>query len=387
MVLLLLDNYAGFAAEYADISTVNVVDELGRIYSDGPEVGILTVISGDRAGAIPPALTSLTQQKLLLRLSDAQDYSAFGLTRRQVPRFTPGRAVVAETAQVVQVARPAPTLSAAVAATAAAAPVATRPVPGVGVLPDDVRVDAVADTARLAVPPWFLPLGIGERDLAPAGLTLFDGDHAIVTGPARSGKSSLLCAIAEVVARAGSGIVCLGVAPRRSPLRDSPDLDDIVTEADEVGALLATATADAHPHILLIDDADALDDADGAIAALLRRGRPDLHVIAAGRPDALRPLYGHWTQTVRGSKLGVLLRPNLDLDGELLGAPLPRRVPVVMRDGRGFLVDSSGLDILQAALPSPSRVLSARPAPAAAPEPGPLPATGPEEGDPGERAR
>ncbi|MEA2614964.1 MAG: segregation ATPase FtsK/SpoIIIE, family [Chloroflexota bacterium] len=365
MIVLLIDNYSGFTAEYQDIATVNVVDELVRIFSDGPEVGILTVLGGDRAGAIPPALASLTQQKLLLRLSDSQDYSAFGITRRQVPRFTPGRALITETAQVVQVARPSPSLAAAVGATAAAAPVATRPIPGVGVLPDQVPVIAVAPAARLGAPPWFIPLGVGERDLGPAGLSLFEGDHALVAGPARSGKSSVLCTIAEVVTRSRSGIVCVGIAPRRSPLRDSPDLDRLATEPAEVGALLTAVAGDGRPHLVLIDDADALDDGDGSISTLLRRGRPDVHLVVAGRADALRPLYGHWTQTVRGSKLGVLLRPNPDLDGELLGTPLPRRVPVAMRDGRGYLIDSSGLDILQAALPSPGRVLSGGPAPPA----------------------
>ncbi|HEY2703278.1 MAG TPA: FtsK/SpoIIIE domain-containing protein [Candidatus Dormibacteraeota bacterium] len=361
MILLLIDNHSGFTAEYSDIATVNVVDDLGRIFSDGPEVGILTVLSGDRAGAIPPALASLTQQKLLLRLSDAQEYSAFGITRRQVPRFTPGRALLAETAQVVQVARPSPSLTAAVAATASAAPVATRSVPDVGVLPDQVAVTVIAPAARLGAPPWFIPLGIGERDLGPAGLTLFEGDHALVAGPARSGKSSVLCIIAEVVARAQSGIVCAGIAPRRSPLRESPDLDHLAADPAEVGALLAAIAADGRPHVVLIDDADALDDGDGAIATLLHRGRPDVHLVVAGRADALRPLYGHWTQTVRGSKLGLLLRPNLDLDGELLGTPLPRRVPVAMGDGRGYLIDSSGVDILQAARPTPGRVLSGAP--------------------------
>jgi S-DNA-T family DNA segregation ATPase FtsK/SpoIIIE len=358
MILLLVDNYSGFTAEYQDIASVNVVDELGRIYSDGPQVGILTVLAGDRAGAIPPALAALTQQRLVLRLSDGQDYSAFGITRRQVPRFTPGRGLITESAQVVQVARPSPTLAAAVAATAAAAPVPARPIPGVGVLPDEVAVAAVAEAARLGVPPWFIPLGIGERELAPAGLTLFEGDHALIAGPARAGKSTLLCTIAEVVARSQNGVVCLGIAPRRSPLRDSPDLDDLATEPVDIASMLDSIPADARPHVVLIDDADALDDGDRAIATLLRRGRPDVHLVVAARADALRPLYGHWTQTVRGSKLGVLLRPNLDLDGELLGTPLPRRIPVAMRDGRGYLVGGSGLDIIQAARPSPGRVIS-----------------------------
>ena len=50
--------------------------------------------------------------------------------------------------------------------------------------------------------------------------------------------------------------------------------------------------------VLLIDDAEAFDDVDGAIARLLS-ARPPLHVVAAARADALRSLYGHWTQEVR----------------------------------------------------------------------------------------
>jgi DNA segregation ATPase FtsK/SpoIIIE, S-DNA-T family len=103
------------------------------------------------------------------------------------------------------------------------------------------------------------------------------------------------------------------------------------------------------PVVLLIDDAEGFDDADGAVAGLLAAGRPDLHVIAAGRSDSLRSLYGHWTQTVRRSKTGVLLRPNID--GDLLGVTLPRRSPVRLGVGRGYLVHNGEWDIVQMAGP------------------------------------
>jgi hypothetical protein len=60
-------------------------------------------------------------------------------------------------------------------------------------------------------------------------------------------------------------------------------------------------------HVVLIDDAEALDDPAGAVDALLQRLVPDVHVFAAGRADLLRSTYGHWTQTVRRSGTGVLL--------------------------------------------------------------------------------
>ena len=103
--------------------------------------------------------------------------------------------------------------------------------------------------------------------------------------------------------------------------------------------------------MLLVDDADLLDDADGALAALLARPMPGLHVVAAGRPDALRTLYGHWTATVRRSRTGLLLRPDVDLDGDLLGVVLPRRSPVAPGPGRGHLCLDGEAQLVQVATP------------------------------------
>ena len=82
--------------------------------------------------------------------------------------------------------------------------------------------------------------------------------------------------------------------------------------------------------MLLVDDAEQFDDTDQAIAGLLAARPTDLLVVAAGRSDDLRALYSHWTKTVRKSRCGVLLQPNVDFDGDLLGAALPAPGP-----GRG----------------------------------------------------
>jgi S-DNA-T family DNA segregation ATPase FtsK/SpoIIIE len=89
----------------------------------------------------------------------------------------------------------------------------------------------------------------------------------------------------------------------------------------------------------------------GTIADLLSLAGPQLHVIVAGRSDSLRSMYGHWTKTVACSKTGLLLRPNVDLDGDLLGASLPRRAPVRMIVGRGYVVHNGEVDIAQVATP------------------------------------
>jgi S-DNA-T family DNA segregation ATPase FtsK/SpoIIIE len=100
---------------------------------------------------------------------------------------------------------------------------------------------------------------------------------------------------------------------------------------------------------VLVDDADRFDDRDGRLAALLEAGA---RVAAAGRADGLRGQFGHWTRAVRASRVGLLLHPDTDLDGELLGVRLPRRADVPLRPGRGYLVEAGRPALVQVARPT-----------------------------------
>jgi S-DNA-T family DNA segregation ATPase FtsK/SpoIIIE len=140
-----------------------------------------------------------------------------------------------------------------------------------------------------------------------------------------------------------------GAGGRRSPLSACPALDRYAGAGGEASALFAMLRAVPGPVVLFVDDAEGFEDVDEAIGGLLSAGRPDLHVIAAGRSDALRSLYRHWTQTVRRSKNGLLLRPNIDMDGELAGVTLPRRSPVPFVVGRGYLAQNGEMEIVQLA--------------------------------------
>ena len=202
--------------------------------------------------------------------------------------------------------------------------------------------------AVLAGSPWRIPIGISEADLEPAFLTVYDGEHALVAGPARSGKSSALAAMAGMCRRARTDMAIVTLAPARSPLPGMVDPDHRLGPgalATELAGLLDPG----RPTMLLIDDAEAVDDPTHVLAGLLGAQRGNLFVVAAGRSDSLRGSFSHWSRSLRRSKLGVLLRPNLDLDGELLGVNLPRRVPVAMPVGRGFLVNSGDVEIVQLA--------------------------------------
>jgi S-DNA-T family DNA segregation ATPase FtsK/SpoIIIE len=111
------------------------------------------------------------------------------------------------------------------------------------------------------------------------------------------------------------------------------------------------------PQLVLVDDAELVDDSSQAITRLLEAERRDVIVVAAGRIDALRSAYGHWTQIVRRQRRGVVLRPTSDLDGDVLGAALPRRETTPMAPGRGYLVVDGVCRLVQLAVPvrEPSR--------------------------------
>jgi S-DNA-T family DNA segregation ATPase FtsK/SpoIIIE len=353
-IVVLIDNIAAMRAEFGDAEGLDLMDDLGRVYADGADVGIRFAVAADRLNAVHGSWSSVTQQKWLFRLPDPHDYAAVGLTRKHTPQAVPGRAVMSPEGLQVQVARPRPSVADAVASIAARWGREPRLARGIGALPSQVELASLKGSTELSREPWRIRIGVRESDLEVAELVLYEGEHALVAGPPRSGKSSTLWTIASSL-RAGRGDVHLaGVGGRRSPLSECPALDRYAGAGGEASALFATLRVVAGPVVLFVDDAEGFEDVDEAIQGLLSVGRPDLHVIAAGRSDALRSLYRHWTQTVRRSKNGLLLRPNIDMDGELAGVTLPRRSPVPFVVGRGYLAQNGELEIVQVATAAPN---------------------------------
>ncbi len=356
-IVTLIDGWSAFAAEYNDLAGSAVFEAFGRVFADGPELRMYTVVAADRATAVPSQLASLVRQRMALRLADAYDYSGFGVRSTAVPEMVPGRALLAGTGQVVQVARPAGGLAAAadrVAATAAA-PSATgrRPDP-IANLATVVRLDELAAPARLGDRPWSIPIGVAERTLSAAGLVVYEAEHALVTGPARSGKSTTLLTVAAACRAGGRDVSVIAVVGPRSPLAGERSIDEVVAPGavgDKLMPLVERAGATGRLALVLVDDAEALDDSGGVLERLSTSDLPGLLFVAAGRNDGIRTGYSHWTRPLRRSKLGVLLRPDVDLDGDILGASLPRRAPVAMVPGRGYVVNSGEAELIQVALP------------------------------------
>ncbi|MFL4474285.1 FtsK/SpoIIIE domain-containing protein [Paeniglutamicibacter sp. MACA_103] len=337
--LVLIDGLATLRDEFQDYDGQGLLDALNRAYADGPALGLYFAVSTTRAKAVPSAIDEVTIQKWLYRLADPYDYSALGVRGSNIPAAVPGRCVDAGSLRQMHIATPATDLAAAVATVAARWPEAEPKPAAIGRLPEELTVAELGVPAQLDAEPWRFPVGLREEDLAPGVLEVYEGEHVLVSGPARSGKSTLLLGLAESIRAAaaadGKPVAVWGACDRRSPLATA-DLDRVAVGPEDLPALLASIRLERGPVVLLIDDAERFEDSDQSLANLLSSGQ-QVCVIAAGRSADLRGLYAHWTKTLRKSRCGVLLVPDVDYDGELLGVTLPRRAPVAVTPGRGYL--------------------------------------------------
>ncbi|GAA1104026.1 FtsK/SpoIIIE domain-containing protein [Streptomyces javensis] len=337
--LVLLDNLGALLSDFdKDFAGMNLIEELARVYADGPAVSIRFAVTADRSGAVPSAWAALTQTKLLMRLADSGEYGYFDIPRGSVPTYVPGRALVAANHQEIQLGWPGEDLAGAVAGVAARWPDAPAGAPRIGLLPKEIDLAALKAPVQVASDPWQLPVGLDDATLECAWLRLYDNEHALIVGPQRSGRSTALCSIAALVAAADTPPAIVAYAPRRSPLRDLPPGGEVavVTAYAELEETLSGCFG---PTLLLVDDADTVEDELSVLERWLSAAATSgSHLIAAGRADGLRRLYGHWTQPARDSRCGVLLAPDHDLDGDLLGASLPRHDRMAPLPGRGYLV-------------------------------------------------
>lgn len=357
--VLLIDGLETFAERCDDAHGDPTWDRLCELVARGGALGIQVAFSANATSGPAHRLASTCRQRLVMTGNDPADYPASGIATGAVPTMVPGRAISPEGPTVIQVARAPGGLGAAVARIAGSAG-ARAPARGdgpgrVSVLPDDVELaalEASSELHRCQTDPALL-VGVADAGLVAARLRLRPGGHALVAGPPRSGRTTLLATLASSALTQGLAVVIVGDPTESWPAAaeqfraDDPSLLDRIRED--------------RPLLVLVDDADCTDDRHPVLADLVGDRRAQRHVVVAARNDRARAGYGHWLREVRADRCGIVLQPDLDLDGELVGARLPHVAPLRLGVGRGWMAGGDPEGWIQVARPPTTDATSVDP--------------------------
>jgi len=224
-----VDGLAAWRQSVAERLGGGVADRLDRVLVEGPVAGIAVAATVERPSALPLAVAGAVSERLVFRLGDPSDALLLGLRPAAVTDLPGGRAVVTGCGLDVQVAEAAdlPGAIARIAARWRTRP-GPRPAPPVDRLRERLAVEHLPRPRRGAFlhdgePPatWSLPIGLDGRTLDVCRVELHPGEHLLVAGSARSGRSSALALLARQVRAADPAAHVLTLAPRRSPCAGS----------------------------------------------------------------------------------------------------------------------------------------------------------------------
>ena len=347
-LVVLIDGLGALRRDLDDIDRLAEFDVLQRALGDTS--GRVVVAAGaDAAAALPGAFVAHCTHRWVLHLHDRGDAAVLGVTPSATPPAIAGRVALPDGTEAQLLAPSSTPLGPSAAHRA-------TPVRRVDVVPPHVG-EALLPPSRSGPGSWWPVVGVDAGTLEAAVLEVPDGEHLLVVGPARSGRSNALrwleyawlqCAAQHPDTSSpdnGGSARSVWLSPRVAQ-RDGS------TIADAVAAAVATVDGvldSGQRCLFLVDDAERVSDSSGRLEALVSSARPGLSVVVAGRAEALRTRYGDWTAAVRRSRLGLVAAASHELDGDILGVTLPRRCPVPLRPGLMHLVDHAGCRLVQVA--------------------------------------
>lgn len=387
-VLLVIDDYGNLAQTFegagASSQLVGWLETLNRVIVDGRQVGIHTALSASRRVVVKPGVLAAVANRLVLRQSDPAGYADAGLS----PSVTvdldlpPGRGflngpTLAQVASLACGREPGRDSEAAALRQLAreAGTPAGCPLPELGVpaLPIDPVLDPGPHPDRTPgqSPPWTVVIGPADLSHQPVRLDL-SHDNLTVLGDPRSGRSTVLVSVGLQLARAGIEVWAAG--PPGSPLGTlSLAHRCILGRAPAVAAGLAELLAadDGPPRVLLIDDADLLDEPalDPPLGALLARGLRWAASTASLRGYSTNPL----VQEMKKARTVLYLQPPGSREVQEVTGVNPRLRPgLPSTPGRGVLVVNRLPCVVQVARARGQQVVDPGPvSPYPAPDPPP----------------
>jgi S-DNA-T family DNA segregation ATPase FtsK/SpoIIIE len=329
-ILLFIDGLGSLRTKLGVIEHASTLTMLDRVLQDGPPLGVSACSTTD--GSSSAALTSPSAHRWVFHVDDPSIARAAGIRGSLPPSDVPGRLRVVETMLEAQVAFGAAGLADLPHRSSSVGPHEIR------VLADRIDPSDLSTVCRQAGGVWHLVVGVGSDDLADVALHVPVGDHVFIGGAALTGKSTALRQITDAWCQLHpSGDVLELRRSGSNPIR----LNQMTRSGSDPIRVIQT--------LVVVDDAERVEDASGELAAILGGHRPGVTIVAAARLDAVRAGYGHWVRDVARSRCGLILTSAGEVDGDLLGITLPRRSPIPPRPGLAWLVDGRGHQLVQVA--------------------------------------
>ena len=368
-LIVVIDGIGAVRRALEPIARSAELDLLDLLVAAAP-ADVQLMVGADAPASVSPSMLGRFAHRWVLHLRDRHDAAHFGVSPSSAVADIPGRLAIAGAHLHAQIcAGPPPagarrhaiverirTLPIDVHASALRADALTADGRG----PDGRGPDGRGPDGR-GPDDWRPIIGIAFDTLVEHCLDVADGEHVLVAGPARSGRSTTLVRLADAWLDAVPNGALFAVAPRRSPLSQFADARPIDSVLDDVVGLVSVG----RPVLLLVDDAEMVADPGGRLAAMVTARTSCLVLVAAGRPEALRQSYGHWTVAVRRSGLGLLMSGCDDFAGDLLGVTLPRWMPLAPRPGLAHAVTGGTATLVQVAHSDPSVLLARMASPSA----------------------
>lgn len=366
-IVVLLDRWEGFIAAFESVDGGRLIDAWMQILQEGAGVGVKIVMSADRS-ALMGRISTLLEDRLVLRMTDPSDFLMIGLPTKEVPEhFPPGRGFRSQGLLETQVAL-LDEDDDGTAQVAALHEIGQRATPRaeiprqlqpfrVDALPASIDVEAALELAVAPLRPTEVLVGVGGDNL---GLRTFDafehGPGLVVVGPPRSGRSTtLLTMIGSLTSRNWQ---VLAIVPRRSPLRDLVGAPGVVgvfgadAEVEKVKEALDGLTS---PFAVVIDDLELLGNdsplselIDARVAMLRDTGNL---IIGAGTASDLTSMYRGPVVSMKKSRAGLVLSAQKYDDAEIFGIQLPRGMAGGAPAGRALLVTGGRYEPIQVARP------------------------------------
>ena len=355
-IILLLDGMGAFREAYESSISSPWFSVFSQIATDGRQVGVHVVVSGDRAGSIPTSLSSSIQRRLVLRLANADDYGMLGVDADVLsPTSPPGRGILdGKEVQIAvlggdgNVAIQARELEAlAEAMTKAGVP----PAPQVERLSDQILVSTLPTEATGTV-----TVGVADDNLR--AVSIQPSGSFVISGPPGSGRTTALQTIARATAAQHSGTKLFLLSTRRSQLSRLAiwtTAADGASAAEKAVAELGVIvdSGDLAPGTVAVFIENLADfsgtpeeyELERIIKALLKQ---DQFVVAESETSSWSGSYTLGSP-MRSGRKGIVLQPD-DGDGELLSTAIGRIRRGTFPAGRGFLIGQGRSRRIQVAI-------------------------------------